>query len=184
VYIGKGSLVKVAAQVTHGTSVGPVCKVGGEVEATIFQGYSNKQHDGFMGHSYIGEWCNFGAGTITSDLKNNYGTVSMWANGEYRDTGSLFLGLFMAAHSKVAINSVFNAGTVVGVGCNLFGVGFPPKYIPSYSWGGAQGLSEHRIADALTTAERVMARRNMVLSENERKMLEHVFHATATNRTR
>lgn len=174
-YVGKGSAVKIGAKLYHGTSIGPVCKVGGEVEESIFQAYSNKQHDGFLGNSYLGEWCNLGAGTSNSDLKNNYGMVSVWANGDYRDTGKLFVGLFMADHSKAAINSSFNSGTVVGVACNLFGAGFPPKYIPSFSWGGAEGFTEHRLADALATAERVMARRNMVLSAAERRLLEGVF---------
>lgn len=177
-YIGKGSAVKIGAKIYHGTSVGPVCKVGGEVEESIFQAYSNKQHDGFLGNSYLGEWCNLGAGSSNSDLKNNYSTVSVWTHGSYQNTGKLFVGLFMADHSKAAINSSFNSGTVVGVACNLYGAAFPPKHIPSFSWGGAEGLAEHRLADALATAERVMARRNMVLSGAERRLLEVVFEGT------
>ncbi len=177
-YVGKGSAVKIGAKIYHGTSIGPVCKVGGEVEESIFQAYSNKQHDGFLGNSYLGEWCNLGAGTSNSDLKNNYSHVSLWANGAYHNTGLLFVGLFMADHSKAAINMSFNSGTVVGVACNLFGADFPPKYIPNLSWGGAGGLTEHRLTDALATAERVMARRNMVLSAAERRLLEGVFVET------
>lgn len=183
-YVGKGSAVKIGARIYHGTSIGPVCKVGGEVEESIFQAYSNKQHDGFLGNSFLGEWCNLGAGTSNSDLKNNYSTVSVWAKGELRDTEKLFVGLFMADHSKSAINSSFNSGTVVGVACNLFGAGFPPKYIPSFSWGGAEGFTDHRLTDALTTAERVMARRNMVLSAAERRLLEGVFEGRVERTSR
>lgn len=178
-YVGKGSAVKIGAKIYHGTSIGPVCKVGGEVEESIFQAYSNKQHDGFLGNSYLGEWCNVGAGTSNSDLKNNYSPVSVWANEAYRNTGLLFVGLFMADHSKAAINMSFNSGTVVGVACNLFGAEFPPKHIPNFSWGGAAGLTNHRLTDALATAERVMARRNMVLSDAERRLLEGVFQESS-----
>lgn len=181
-YVGRGSTVKIAAKIYHETSIGPLCKVGGEVEATIFQGYSNKQHDGFLGHAIVGEWCNFGADTNNSDLKNNYSPVAMWSGGAMRDTGSLFVGLLMGDHSKTGINAMFNTGTVVGVACNLFGGGMPPKVVPSFAWGSGSDLTEHRLADALVTAERVMARRKVVLSEAERRLLTHVFEATSEER--
>ena len=181
-YVGRGSTIKIGAKIYHGTTIGPVCKVGGEVEETIFQGYSNKQHDGFLGHAYVGEWCNFGADTNNSDLKNNYSTVSAWVNGAYRDTGSLFVGLFMGDHSKSGINSTFNTGTVVGVSCNIFGGGLPPKYVPSFSWGSAAGFSEYRLDKALETAKRVMARRKLSLSAAEEALLVHIFHASKGQR--
>ncbi len=181
-YVGRGSSVKIGAKIYHGTTIGPRCKVGGEVEETIFQGYGNKQHDGFLGHAYVGEWCNLGADTNNSDLKNNYGTVSLWCDGAWRDTGSLFVGLLMGDHSKTGINSMLNTGTVVGLSCNLFGGGLPPRHVPSFSWGGAAGLSPYRLDKALDTAERVMARRQLALTDAERELLAHVFHATAGER--
>lgn len=177
-YIGPGSMVKIAAKLYHGTSVGPRCKVGGEVEETIFQGYSNKQHDGFLGHAFVGEWCNFGADTNNSDLKNNYGTVSIWCEGKMHDTDSLFVGLLMGDHSKTGINSMLNTGTVVGVSCNLFGAALPPRFVPSFSWGGAGGLSEYRLEKALETAQRVMERRDRALTQAEAGLLRHIFAAT------
>jgi UDP-N-acetylglucosamine diphosphorylase / glucose-1-phosphate thymidylyltransferase / UDP-N-acetylgalactosamine diphosphorylase / glucosamine-1-phosphate N-acetyltransferase / galactosamine-1-phosphate N-acetyltransferase len=182
-YVGPGSQVKIGAKIYHGTTIGPTCKVGGEVEESVFLGYSNKQHDGFLGHAYIGEWCNFGADSNNSDLKNTYSPVSLWSDGAFHDTGSLFVGLFMGDHSKTAINSVFNTGTVVGVSCNLFGGGVPPKYVPSFSWGGSEATwHEYDLARALDTAARVMARRQVDFSDAERALLEHVFHATAGER--
>jgi UDP-N-acetylglucosamine diphosphorylase/glucosamine-1-phosphate N-acetyltransferase len=181
-YVGRGASVKIGAKLYHGITIGPHCKVGGELEEVVFQGHSNKQHDGFIGHAYIGEWCNFGADTNNSDLKNNYGTVSVWSGGALRDTGSMFVGLLMADHSKTGINSTLNTGTVVGVSCNLFGSGLPPKYVPSFAWGGAAGWSEYRLQEALGTAERVMGRRNVALTGAERALLSHVFEATADER--
>ncbi|MGH2542288.1 MAG: putative sugar nucleotidyl transferase [Ardenticatenaceae bacterium] len=181
-YVGTGSSIKIGAKIYHGTTIGPLCKVGGEVEESIFHGYSNKQHDGFLGHSYVGEWCNFGAGSTNSDLKNTYSTVSMWCEGTLRDTGSLFVGLLMGDHSKTGISSTLNTGTVVGVSCNLFGAGLSPKVVPSFSWGGAGAWNEYRLERALETAERVMARRDTTLSPAERALLRYIFEATAGER--
>jgi UDP-N-acetylglucosamine diphosphorylase / glucose-1-phosphate thymidylyltransferase / UDP-N-acetylgalactosamine diphosphorylase / glucosamine-1-phosphate N-acetyltransferase / galactosamine-1-phosphate N-acetyltransferase len=182
-YVGARSQVKIGAKIYHGTTIGPTCKVGGEVEESVFLGYSNKQHDGFLGHAYVGEWCNFGADSNNSDLKNTYSPVSLWSDGAFRDTGSLFVGLFMGDHSKTAINSMFNTGTVVGVSCNLFGSGVPPKYVPSFFWGGSGvAWSEYELARALDTAARVMARRQVDLTDAGRALLEHVFHATSSER--
>lgn len=176
-YVGAGSLVKIGAKIYHGTTIGPVCKIGGEVEESIFHGYSNKQHDGFMGHSYIGEWCNFGADSNNSDLKNTYGPVSVWVNGAFRNTDMLFVGLFMGDHSKAGINSMFNTGTVVGVSCNLFGGGFLPRHIPSFAWGSPDGMTDYRLERAIETAERVMARRHLTLSQAERDLLAYIWGA-------
>ena len=183
-YVGYKSRVKIGAKIYHGTTIGPVCKVGGEIEETILQGYSNKQHDGFLGHAYVGQWCNFGADTNNSDLKNNYSTVSMWVNGSYRDSGSMFVGLFMGDHSKTGINSTLNTGTVVGVSCNIFGGGLPPRYVPSFSWGSGTTWQTYRADKALETAQRVMARRNVPLSQAERELLMYIFRETEGVRER
>lgn len=159
-YIGPQTIVKVGAKIYGGTSIGPVCKVGGEVEGSILHGYANKQHEGFLGHSYLGEWTNIGAGTDTSDLKNNYGNVRAWTPTGDMDTGLKFVGLFLGDHSKCGIGTMFNTGTVVGVSSNVFGAGYPPKHIPSFSWGGAEGLTDYAIDKALEVAALVTARRN------------------------
>ncbi len=173
--IGDNSVVRVGAKIYEGSSIGAVCKVGGEVEASIIHSFSNKQHDGFLGHSYIGQWVNLGADTNNSDLKNNYGSVKVWVNGDLVDSGSSFVGLFMGDHSKAGINTMFNTGTSVGVMCNVFGGGFPPKLIPSFSWGGSGGFEEHKLEKALETAEIVMGRRGCQLTPAQRKVLRHVF---------
>jgi len=176
--IGPQSRIKPRAYIGEGTTVGPVCKVGGEVEQSIIQALTNKQHDGFLGHSYLGAWCNLGAGTTTSDLKNNYSTVRVSVDGREVDTGRLFAGLVMGDHSKSAIGTMFNTGTAVGVGANIFGGEFPPKDIPSFVWGGARGLAEHDFDKFCQTAERIMARRQKALTPAQRAMLEFVFHQT------
>ena len=134
-YIGNNSIIKVGAKIYGDTSIGEFCKVGGEVEGSIIHSYSNKQHEGFLGHSYIAQWVNIGADTNNSDLKNNYESVKVIINDKEIDSGSMFMGLVMGDHSKTGINSMFNTGSVVGVSCNIFGEGFPPKYIPSFCWG-------------------------------------------------
>ena len=181
-YIGPGCRIKASATIYEGTSLGPVCKVGGEVEESILFGYSNKQHDGFLGHAAIGRWVNLGAATNNSDLKNNYGPVRVTINGKEMDSGCQFVGATLGDHSKTAIGTVLNTGTVVGVGCNVFGGGFPPKYIPSFSWGGGGGLCEHAFDKFVATAERVMARRKIVLGPAERELLRRVFEETAKER--
>jgi UDP-N-acetylglucosamine diphosphorylase / glucose-1-phosphate thymidylyltransferase / UDP-N-acetylgalactosamine diphosphorylase / glucosamine-1-phosphate N-acetyltransferase / galactosamine-1-phosphate N-acetyltransferase len=174
--------VKILSRIYEGTTIGPLSKVGGEVEASIFHACSNKQHDGFLGHSYLGAWCNLGAGACTSDLKNNYSNVRVSIEGAEIDTGNLFCGLTMGDHSKAGIGTMFNTGTVVGVGCNIFGGEFPPKDIPSFMWGGHIGLVEHDFDKFCQTAEKVMERRNQALTESLRDMLEHVFHQTRRRR--
>ncbi len=170
VVIAQNSLVKAGAKIYGGTTIGSVSKVGGEIENSIIQGFSNKQHDGYLGHSFIGEWCNLGAGTNTSDLRNDYGNVSVKIEGENFDTGMMFVGLMMGDHSKSAIGTQFNTGTSIGAHCNIFGAGFPPKWIPSFSWGGAQKVMKYDMEKALGVAETVVARRGKVLTDTERDL--------------
>lgn len=181
-HLGADSLVKMGATIYGGTSIGPVSKVGGEIAETIIGGYSNKQHGGFLGHSYLGEWVNIGAGTNTSDMKNNYSTVRVQVAGKKVDSGELFLGLVMGDHSKSGIGSIFNAGTTVGVCSNVFGADYPPKAIPSFAWGGASGFAEHKIDEALETARRVVARRGITLGTAGEAVLRKVFEITADER--
>ncbi len=182
-YIGDGSLIKVSAKIYENTSIGPVCKVGGEVEASIIHAFSNKQHEGFIGHSYLGTWVNIGADTNNSDLKNDYGNVKVYIDGELVDSGSMFVGLIMGDHSKSGINLMFNTGTVVGVSCNIYGSGLPPKFVPSFSWGGAQdGFVTYRIDKAIEVAKRVMARRNVQLTEIDEKLFRKIFELTEEER--
>jgi UDP-N-acetylglucosamine diphosphorylase/glucosamine-1-phosphate N-acetyltransferase len=169
--------LKLATKIYGPTTVGPHSRVGGEVNNSVIQAYSNKGHDGFLGNSVIGEWCNLGADTNNSNLKNNYGKVKMWSYTKRHmvDTGLQFCGLIMGDHSKCAINTSFNTGTVVGVCANIFGAGFPRNFIPSFSWGGANGLTTFILPKAYEVAERVMSRRAMMLSNDDRIILEHVF---------
>jgi len=177
-FIGRGSTIKVAAKIYENTTIGPVCKIGGEVEESIIQGYSNKQHEGFLGHSYLGSWVNLGADTNNSDLKNNYGNITVFLNGKPIQTGKMFLGLIMGDHSKTAINTMFNTGTIVGVNCNIFGSGMPPKFVPSFSWGGSEGFQEYRLDKALEVARKMMERRHQPFSDHYRKLFEEVYEQT------
>ena len=172
-YIGKGSVIKSGARIYPGTTIGEVCKIGGEVDNSIFHGYSNKQHDGFIGHSYIGSWVNLGAGTSNSDLQNNYGPVKVFLNGRKIDTGRNLVGLFMGDYSKSAINTAFNTGSVVGVSCNLFGRGLLPGFIPGFSWG-VEGKT-YSFPEAVSAIRSMMARRNKKLSSCEFKILVELF---------
>jgi UDP-N-acetylglucosamine diphosphorylase/glucosamine-1-phosphate N-acetyltransferase len=182
-YVGDGSWIKVGAEIYGGTTIGPMCKVGGEVEASVIHGYSNKQHAGFLGHSYLGSWVNIGAGTNVSDLKNNYGSVVVQMGEKKIDTGLQFVGLTMGDHSKTAIGTVFNTGTVVGVSTNVVWRGFPPKSIPSFSWGGdEQRWSSYEIERAVSVARRVMSRRNVDLTRAEETLLRTVFEMTRGDR--
>jgi UDP-N-acetylglucosamine diphosphorylase/glucosamine-1-phosphate N-acetyltransferase len=174
-FIGKNSLVKIGAKIYGGTSIGSVSKVSGEIENSIILGYSNKQHDGYLGHSYLGSWVNLGAGTNTSDLKNDYSPVRVTIEGEEFNTDSLFVGLLMGDHSKSAIGTQFNTGTAVGVSCNIFGEGFPPKWIPNFSWVIAKEVTQYRYEKAIEVAKAVMARRNVAISTEETQMLRALF---------
>jgi UDP-N-acetylglucosamine diphosphorylase/glucosamine-1-phosphate N-acetyltransferase len=182
--LGEGSHVNMGAKMRGDTTIGPHCKVGGEISNSVIFGYSNKAHDGFLGNSVIGEWCNLGADTNTSNLKNNYENVKLWsyAKSGFVNTGLQFCGLMMGDHSKCSINTMFNTGTVVGVSANIFGDGFPRSFIPSFAWGGASGFTTFQLTKAFETAEKVMARRGQVLDELDRAILQTVFNDTAANR--
>jgi UDP-N-acetylglucosamine diphosphorylase/glucosamine-1-phosphate N-acetyltransferase len=162
------------------TTVGPYSKVGGEISNSVIWGYSNKGHDGFMGNTVLGQWCNLGADTNTSNLKNNYSNVKIYnyGKGQQVDTGKQFCGLIMGDHSKAGINTMFNTGTVVGVGVNVYGGGFPDKFISSYSWGGPDSeYTRYRFADFLKTAKAVMGRRKIEVSADYEKMLRYLSEA-------
>lgn len=183
-FIGEKSIIKVGGKIYENTTIGEVCKVGGEVEESIIHAYSNKQHEGFIGHAYLAEWVNIGADSNNSDLKNDYGSVKVYNNGSLVDTGSQFVGLTMGDHSKCGINSMFNTGTVVSVCCNIYGAGIPPKYVPSFSWGGASdGLVTYRIDKVVDVVRKVMARRKISLSDAEEKLLRNVFATTKEERS-
>jgi UDP-N-acetylglucosamine diphosphorylase/glucosamine-1-phosphate N-acetyltransferase len=178
------SVLKMSAKIYGPTTIGPHSKVGGEVNNSVIFGYSNKAHDGFLGNSVIGEWCNLGADTNNSNLKNNYGNVKLYSyvSNKAEDTGIQFCGLIMGDHSKAGINTMFNTGTVVGVGANIFGGGFPPTHIPSFSWGGAAGFETYRLDKMFETAERVLSRRHINLSDADKKILSSVFEETKDQR--
>ncbi len=180
----EGAVLKMGAKIYGGTTIGPYCKVGGEVGNSVIQGYSNKGHDGYLGNSVLGEWCNLGADTNTSNLKNNYGEVKAWdyKEKEIINTGLQFCGLIMGDHSKCGINTMFNTGTVVGVCSNIFGGGFPSKFIPSYSWGGADGFETYKIEKAFEVAEIVMERRKIEFTKKDKELLEYLFDLTAEYR--
>ncbi len=182
VYVGERTLVKSTAVLYENVSIGKVCKVGGEIEDSIILPYSNKQHAGFLGHAYLGSWVNIGADTNCSDLKNNYGNVKVYINGEVVDSGSQFLGVIMGDHTKTAINTMFNTGTIVGFSCNIFGAGFPPKYLPSFSWGGSDAVTTYDIERSIETANRVMARREKYLFNVEEKLFRKIFDLTKKER--
>lgn len=172
--------VKLATKVYGATTVGPHSRIGGEVNNSVLFGYSNKGHDGFLGNSVLGEWCNIGADSNNSNLKNNYEEVKLWDYEKegFAKTGLQFCGLMMGDHSKCGINTMFNTGTVVGVSANIFGSGFPRNFVPSFSWGGASGFSTYITKKAFETARIVMSRRNVDFNEQEAAILEHVFEAT------
>ena len=178
------AVVKMSAKIYEGTTIGPYSKVGGEVQNSVIIGYSNKGHDGYLGNSVLGEWCNLGADTNNSNLKNDYSEVKLWnyASHSFEKTGLQFCGLMMGDHSKSAINTMFNTGTVVGVSSNVFGGGFPRTFIPSFMRGGSQGMEEYRLQKACETAERVMARRHKSFDEVEYAILSTIFEETRQNR--
>ena len=172
--------VKLATKVYGATTVGPHCRIGGEVNNSVLFGYSNKGHDGFLGDSVLGEWCNIGADSNNSNLKNNYEEVKLWSyeTENFAKTGLQFCGLMMGDHSKCGINTMFNTGTVVGVSANIFGSGFPRNFVPSFSWGGASGFTTYLTKKAFEVAKVVMSRRNVEFTDQDAKILEHVFEET------
>ena len=178
------STLKLGAKIYGPTTIGPHCKVGGELNNSVIFGYTNKAHDGFLGNSVIGEWCNLGADTNNSNLKNNYAEVKLWcyAKKSFVNTGLQFCGLIMGDHSKCGINTMFNTGTVVGVSANIFGDGFPRNFIPSFSWGGAHGFSIYKIEKALETAQKVTNRRSIELDNTEKEILTKIFELSEAYR--
>lgn len=172
--------VKLGTKVYGATTVGPHSRIGGEVNNSVLFGYSNKGHDGFLGNSVLGEWCNIGADSNNSNLKNNYDEVKLWdyEKGGFSPTGLQFCGLMMGDHSKCGINTMFNTGTVIGVSTNIFGSGFPRNFVPSFSWGGASGFTTYVTKKAFETAKLVMSRRNVIFDEQESAILEHIFEET------
>jgi UDP-N-acetylglucosamine diphosphorylase/glucosamine-1-phosphate N-acetyltransferase len=179
------SHVNMGAKVRGDTTVGPFSKIGGEVSNSVLFGYSNKSHDGFLGNSVLGEWCNIGADTNTSNLKNNYENIKLWnyAKGGFKDTGLMFCGLMFGDHSKCGINTMFNSGTVVGVSTSIFGDGYPRNYIPSFAWGGAAGFTTYQFNKAMDTAAKAMARRSLPLTDIDKEIMKHLFNESAPYRT-
>ncbi|WP_417867486.1 GlmU family protein [Xanthomarina gelatinilytica] len=176
----EGATVKMSAKIYGPTTVGPFSKVGGEINNSVIFGYSNKGHDGFLGNSVLGEWCNLGADTNNSNLKNNYAEVRLWdyQTESFAKTGLQFCGLMMGDHSKCGINTMFNTGTVVGVSANIFGSGFPRNFVPSFSWGGSSGFTTYLTKKAFEVAKVVMSRRDIEFTEVDAAILEHVFEDT------
>lgn len=185
-FLGENATVKMGAKIYGATSIGADCKVGGEINNTIIFNNSNKAHDGYLGNAVIGEWCNIGAATDASNLKNNYDQVRVWSYPSQRfiKTSLQFCGLLMADHSRCGIHTMFNTGTVIGVSVNVFGAGFPRTFIPSFSWGGAQGLTTYQIEKALTSIRAMKSRRSKTVDQAEEKMLRTVFENTAQFRTK
>ena len=179
------SEIKMGAKIYGPTTIGPFCKVGGEINNTVFFAYSNKAHDGFIGNSIIAEWCNLGADTNCSNLKNNYADVKLWnySSERFENSGLQFCGLIMGDHSKCGINTMFNTGTIVGVSANIFGAGFPRNIIPSFSWGGYAGLIEYKLNTAFDVMQKVMERRGKTLSDVDKEIFSHIFSITANERT-
>lgn len=182
--LGNHSVLKMGAKVYGATTIGDGSKVGGEVNNVVFFANSNKAHDGFLGNAVIGEWCNLGADTNNSNLKNNYEEVKLWSEHKksFVKTGLQFCGLIMGDHSKCGINTMFNTGTVVGVSCNIYGAGFPRNFVPSFSWGSAAGFAEYQLAKAVNTATKVIGRRGLEFNNIEYNLFQKVFDLTNEQR--
>ncbi|XOV92501.1 MAG: putative sugar nucleotidyl transferase [Bacteroidota bacterium] len=183
--LGEGGSLRLGSKMRGDITVGPHCKVGGEVSNSVFFGHSNKAHDGYLGNSVIGEWCNLGAGTNNSNLKNTYDQVKMWNYHtlEFEKTELQFCGLIMGDHSKAGINTMFNTGTSAGVAANIFGGGFPRQIIPSFSWGGSRGFMTYDFNKAISTIQNVFGRRDIELSDEDIKIFEHIFKETSAVRS-
>jgi UDP-N-acetylglucosamine diphosphorylase/glucosamine-1-phosphate N-acetyltransferase len=182
-YIGDGAQIKIGAKIYGGTSIGPLSKVGGEVEHSIIHSHANKQHDGFLGHSYLGQWVNLGAGTTASNLKNTYGTIKVHMNGRLVDSGQMFLGLLAGDHAKTGINATLDTGTVIGVSSNVYGTAIPPKLISSFSWGDSLHRETYDPKKALMVAEKVMLRRGVHMMQEYRDVFQAVFVMTEHERS-
>lgn len=172
----EGAQVKMGAKIYGATTVGPECRVGGEVSNSVLFGYTNKGHDGFLGNSVLGEWCNLGADTNNSNLKNNYAAVKLWnyETNTQENTGLQFCGLMMGDHSKSGINTMFNTGTVVGVACSIFGGGFPKTFLPSFTWGGKDLDDVYDVSKAIETMKIVMSRRHIEWTPMEEAIIRHL----------
>lgn len=184
--LGESAQLKMGTKIYGATTVGPGCRVGGEVNNSVLMENSNKAHDGFLGNSVVGEWCNLGADTNNSNLKNNYGEVKVFSEqkGELINTGLQFCGLIMGDHSKSGINTMFNTGTIVGVNANIFGGDFPTKHVPSFSWGGKNGFVTFDLEKSFEVSERVLSRRNKTFSENDKSIMRHIFQITEKYRSK
>jgi UDP-N-acetylglucosamine diphosphorylase/glucosamine-1-phosphate N-acetyltransferase len=184
VTVGESATVKMGAKIYGPTTVGPYCKAGGEIKRSVLFAHSNKSHDGYMGDSVIGEWCNLGADTNTSNLKNNYTEIKMWnySLDTFEPTGHLFCGLMMGDHSKTGINTMINTGTVIGVSANVFGAGYPRTFIPSFSWGGNRGFQTFQIEKALETARTVIGRRGVPMTDTDENILREIFQSSTQYR--
>ena len=180
----ENSVLKMGAKIYGATTLGPYCKAGGEVNNSLFMGYSNKSHDGFLGNSVLGEWCNLGADTNNSNLKNNYAEVRLWnyPSERFINTGLQFCGLVMGDHSKCGINTMFNTGSVVGVSANIYGTGFPRNFVPSFSWGGSAGYVSYHLNKVFEVAEKVMQRRAVDFNQVEKDILVKIFELTKSYR--
>jgi UDP-N-acetylglucosamine diphosphorylase/glucosamine-1-phosphate N-acetyltransferase len=178
-FIAPDCVVSAGTSLRGGSSFGPVSRLGGEISQTIFQGYSNKQHDGFLGHAHVGQWVNLGAGTTNSNLKNNYSEVKIGVGGELVGTGQQHVGCFIGDHAKTAIGTMLNTGTVIGIGSNLFEAGFPPRFVPSFHWGGAEHLVLVPLGRVLEIARLMMARRNRTLTEAEEELISRHYESIA-----
>lgn len=177
VWINSKTIVKSNARIDGGTSIGINCRAAGEITTSIMHGYTNKAHEGFLGHSYLGEWINIGADTNNSNLKNDYGPIRVMIDGVSVDSGKQFFGMVMGDHSRTGINTMINTGTIVGVACNIFGADFPPKYIPDFSWGGTAFLHEYKFDKFLVNARAMTGRRGVTLSEAEIELLRIIYEA-------
>lgn len=184
--MGEHSVVKMGAKVYGPTTLGPKSKIGGEVNNVILSGYCSKGHDGYLGNAVIGEWCNLGADTNNSNLKNNYANVKIWdySSERFKDSGLQFCGLIMGDHSKCAINTMFNTGTVIGVSANIYGSNFPRSFIPSFSWGGAAGLTTYALSKVYETTKLVMDRKHEDFTEEDRNIMQHIFEISAKYRAK
>ncbi|UKT65156.1 putative sugar nucleotidyl transferase [Pedobacter mucosus] len=179
--LGDHSSIKMGAKIYPNTTIGPHSRVGGEINNAVIWGYSSKGHEGYLGNAVLGQWCNIGADSNNSNLKNNYAEVKLWdyEQEHFRETGLQFCGLIMADHAKCGINTMFNTGTVAGVSANIFGSGFPRNFIPDFAWGGAHGFDVYSISKMFETAEKVYARRDLPFDEIEKNILTKVFELTS-----
>lgn len=177
VWINSETIIKSGARIYGGTSIGYNCRAAGEITSSIMHGYTNKAHDGFLGHSYLGQWINIGADTNNSNLKNNYGSIQVVINGKSVETGRQFFGMVMGDHSRTGINTMINTGTIIGTACNIFGANYPQRYIPDFSWGGSELLRLYRFDKFLQNAKAMTERRGVTLSEEEIQLLRTIYES-------